>query len=254
MENNENFVEQTENVETTTEETPVKTFTQEEVNELIGKAKARTRAKIEKENQRKYGDLEEVLKAGMGKEDIGEITTDLRKFYGEKKGIKMPEKPKYSSKEIEVLARAEADEFISAGYEDVVEECDRLASIGVENMSARDKALFHTLATYRQNAERVKELADIGVPESVYNSNEFQTLAKKFNSDTSMADIYDIYKAKYPTEKPKTMGSMKSNSTGDSVVKDYYSPEEAKKFSNKDYDKTPGLYEAVVKSMAKWRK
>ena len=49
MENNENFVEQTENVEQTTEQTPVKMFTQEEVNEIVGKSKARTRAKLEKE-------------------------------------------------------------------------------------------------------------------------------------------------------------------------------------------------------------
>ena len=48
MENNENFVEQTENVEQTTEQTP-KMFTQEEVNEIVGKSKARTRAKVEKE-------------------------------------------------------------------------------------------------------------------------------------------------------------------------------------------------------------
>ena len=46
MENNENFVAEqaAENVEQTTEQTP-KMFTQEEVNEIVGKAKARTRAK-----------------------------------------------------------------------------------------------------------------------------------------------------------------------------------------------------------------
>ena len=58
MENNENLVaEVTENVENTTEQTQqeVKTYTQEEVNDIVGKAKARTRAKIEKENNRKYG-------------------------------------------------------------------------------------------------------------------------------------------------------------------------------------------------------
>lgn len=254
MENNENFVEQTENVEQTTEQTPVKMFTQEEVNDFVGKAKARTRAKIEKDYQRRYGELEEVLKAGMGKEDMGEITSDLRAFYSSKKGIKMPEKPNYSSKDIEVLANAEAQEYIAAGYDDVVEEVDRLASIGIEKMTAREKALFKTLATHRQTTERTRELASLGASEDVITSKEFQDFAKKFNSETSMSDIYDIYKLKHPSEKPKTMGSMKNTSSGDSGVKEFYTPEEARRFTKKDYDKNPALFAAVEKSMLKWRK
>lgn len=248
MENNENFVAEqvAENVEQTTEQTPVKTFTQEEVNELIGKAKARTRAKIEKENQRKYGDLEAVLKAGMGKEDMNEITSDLREFYGSKKGIKMPEKPNYSSKDIEVLARADAQEFIAAGFEDVVEEVDRLAAIGVDKMTSREKAIFRELATYRQNTERSRELASLGASEDVYNSKEFQDFAKKFNPDTSMADIYDIYKAKYPKEHPKTMGSLKQGQTG--KVKDFYTPDEISRLSEEDL-RDPNVWATVRRSM-----
>lgn len=254
MENNENFVaEATENVEQTTEQTPVKTFTQDEVNAIVGKSKARTEAKIRKEYERKYSGLTDVLKAGTGKETVEEMTDTFQKFYASK-GVKMPEKPNYSAKDIEVLANAEAQEFISAGFEDVVEEVDRLAAIGVENMTAREKAVFRTLATHRQNAERTHELAELGASEDVITSKEFQDFAKKFNSDTSMSEVYEIYKLKHPQEKPKTMGSMKNTGSGGAVVKDYYSPEEAKKFTNKDYDKTPGLYEAVVKSMAKWRK
>jgi hypothetical protein len=50
------------------------------------------------------------------------------------------------------------------------------------------------------------------------------------------------------------MGSMKSNNIKDTNIKDFYSVEEARKFSQEDYDKHPGLYEAVVKSMKKWKK
>ena len=55
MENNENFVEQTENVEQTTEQTQpeVKTYTQEEVDAIVGKRLARQEARIRKENDRK---------------------------------------------------------------------------------------------------------------------------------------------------------------------------------------------------------
>ena len=97
-----------ENVEQTTEETPVKTYTQEEVDAIVGKAKARARAKIEKDYQRKYGGLEEVLKAGTGKESVEEMTDTFAEFY-RKKGIQIPQKPSYSAKDIDVLARAEAE-------------------------------------------------------------------------------------------------------------------------------------------------
>ena len=72
MENNENFVAEqaAENVEQTTEQTP-KTYTQEEVDAIVGKRIARKEAKIRKEYDRKYGDLTEVLKAGTGKESVG---------------------------------------------------------------------------------------------------------------------------------------------------------------------------------------
>jgi uncharacterized protein YfbU (UPF0304 family) len=120
MEMNENFVEQTENVEQTTEQTP-KTYTQEEVDAMMGKRVARTEAKIRKEYERKYGDLEEVLKAGTGKDNVEEMTDTFRQFY-EKKGIQISKKPNYSDEDIRVLAQADADEFIRGGYEDVVEE------------------------------------------------------------------------------------------------------------------------------------
>ena len=50
--------EVTENAEQTAEETP-KTYTQDEVNEIVGKRIARKEAKIRKEYERRYGDLED---------------------------------------------------------------------------------------------------------------------------------------------------------------------------------------------------
>ena len=164
MEYNENFVEQTENVEQTTEETvvePAKMFTQDDMNAAVGKAKARERAKIEKQYKKKYGDLEEVLKAGTGKENVEDMADTFRQFY-QKKGITVPQKPTYTDADIEVLAQAEANEVIRGGYDEVVEEVDRLSDLGVANMTAREKAVFKTLAEHRQNAERGRELSQIG--------------------------------------------------------------------------------------------
>lgn len=253
MNENEILVEQTENVETTTEETPVpKTYTQDEVDAIVGKAKARAKAKTEREYQRKYGDLENVLRAGTGKESVDEMTNTFAEFY-RNKGITIPEKPKYSQKDIEVLARAEANEIINSGFEDVVEEVDRLTDVGFANMTDREKALFKVLAEHRQSAERGRELNKIGVTEDVYNSREFQDFAGKFNSNTPIRDIYDIYSKTKPKKETKSMGSMKNNNSGDNGVKEFYTVEEAKRFTKKDFDNNPALYAAVERSMQKWR-
>ena len=261
MNENENLVlDDTENVETvTTEETtgeeqveiPVKTYTQEEVDEIVGKRLARNTAKIRKEYSKKYGDLENVLKAGTGKDNIVELTDTFRSFY-EQKGIHIPSEPTYSGRDIEVLAKAEADDIISAGFEEVVEEVDRLAELGIENMSAREKQVFKELAEYRQNAERSNELSKLGVTEDVYNSKEFKDFASKFGTNTTITEIYEIYNKMQPKKEVRTMGSLKNNTTNDTGVKDFYTRDEALKFTKKDFDNNPELFKAVEKSMLKW--
>ena len=253
MENNENFVAEqvTENVEVTTEQTP-KMFTQDEVNDIVGKAKARTKAKIEKDYQRKYGELEDVLRAGTGKESVDEIKDTFKDFY-QKKGVHFQEKPSYSDRDIEVLARAEADDIIRYGYEEVVEEVDRLAKIGAANMTAREKAVFKALAEHRQSAERGRELSKMGVTEDVYNSKDFSDFASKFNPNVSVSEIYQIYNQRQPKKNIKPMGSMTNNDSSDNGVKDFYTVEEARKFTKKDFDENPALYKAVEESMRKWK-
>lgn len=258
MDENKTFVtenEVAEKVEQTTEETP-KTYTEAEFNakldEVLGKKIARKEAKIRKEYERKYGDLTDVLKAGTGKEDVGEITDTFRSFY-EGKGIKIAEKRNYTDNDIEVLAKADAADIINAGFDEVVEETDRLANIGADNMTPRERALFKTLAEHRQKTERGQELSAIGVTEDVYDSKEFKDFAAKFNAATPIKDIYDIYAKTQPKKQIQTMGSMKNTNSDDSAIKDFYTPDEAKRFSKSDFDKNPALYEAVVKSMAKWK-
>ena len=255
MENNENFVQETENVEQTTEETvvePAKVFTQEDMNAAVGRAKARERAKVEKQYKREYGELVDVLRAGTGIEDVGKITNTFRGHY-EKKGIQFAKKPDYTDDDIKVLAQAEADNIIRAGYDDVVDEVERLADIGAENMTAREKALFKVLAEHRQGAERARELSSIGVTEDVYNSDDFKSFASKFNPTTPVKDVYEIYQKTQPKKEYKTMGSIKNTPTDNGAVKDYYSPEEARKFTVKDFDKNPELYKRVVESSYKWK-
>ena len=259
MEINENLVTEqvAENTEQTVEQTP-KTYTEAEFNakldEVLGKKIARREAKIRKEYDRKYGEYEELvgtLEAGTGKKGAKELNDTFTKFY-EGKGIKIEKKPEYSAKDIETLARKDADDIIHSGYEDVVEEVDRLTELGYENMTARDKAVFKVLAEHRQNTERSRELAKIGVTEDVYNSAEFKEFQGKFNPNTPITDIYDIYAKTQPKKEFKTMGSMKNSTSDEGTIKDFYTRDEALKFTKKDFDKNPALFKAVEASMLKW--
>ena len=260
MENIENIVteeEVTENVEQTTEETPEKKYTEDDlnakVNEIVGKRIARKEAKIRKEYESKYGELERVLREGTGREDVGEITNAFKEHY-EKRGVEIAKKPTYSDSDIAVLAAADADDIISAGYEEVVDEVDRLANIGVANMTAREKAVFKKLAEYRKSTEEGRELSQIGVTKEVYESAEFKDFAKKYAAPgTTIREVYDLYVKTQPKKEHKTAGSMKQTPQQNSGVKDFYSFEEASKFSKEDFDKNPELYAAVVKSMPKWK-
>lgn len=256
MNENENLVAEqvAENAEQTAEQSP-KTFTEAEFNakldEVLGKKIARREAKIRKEYDRKYGDLMDTLRAGTGKNTVEEVNNTFRGFY-EKKGIDIPKKVEYSREDIEILAKAEAEDIIRSGYDEVVEEVDRLTELGVSNMTAREKAVFKMLAEHRNNTERGRELTKIGVTEDVYNSTEFKDFSAKFNPGTPIKDIYDIYVKTQPKKEVRTMGSMKTTAADDGGVKDFYTYEEASRFTKKDFDKNPALYKAVRESMTKW--
>lgn len=267
MSEQEMMVQGTENVEPTTEEAEVsveqvqeepavesaKVYTEEEFQRRLDKKVSRREAKIRKEYERKYGNLENVLRAGTGKESVEEITDTFSDFY-KQKGIEIPQTARYTSNDIKVLASAEANEIIKAGFEDVIEEVDRLADLGIENMDEREREVFKQLAEYRTNTEQSRELAKIGVTEDVYTSADFQDFAKKFSSTTPITEIYNIYNKTKPQKQIQTAGSMRTTEVQNNDVKDFYSFEEASKFTKADFDKNPKLYEAVQKSMTKWGK
>lgn len=268
--NNENLVPNgTENVETTpTEEivengeqveTPAeKIYTQAEfdakLDEGYRKKIGRKEAKIRKEYDDKYGELIGVLQKGTGEQDVKKITQSFKQFY-EGKGVDVSSKqPNYSEKDIAVLAKAEAQDIIDSGIEEVADEVDRLAKLGVENMSARDKAVFMALREHQRNTERNNKLAELGVTEDIYNSKDFQDFAAMFTSNTPIEKILNLFNNQTkPKKEIKTMGSVKNNNSDNGTVKDFYSYEEASKFTKADFDKNPKLYEAVQNSMRKWK-
>lgn len=265
MENNEELVTMvTENVEQPTEEVVTgveevveapKTYTEEELNarvdELLAKKIARKEARIRKEYDKKYGKLESVLKAGTGEDDLNKLTDTFTDFYT-KKGIQLPTEPTYSESDMKVLANAEAQSIIDSGFDEVVEEVDRLAELGADNMTSREKLVFTKLAEYRKSEQDRKDLAKIGVSASALEDNDFIEFASKLNPSMSTKEKYEMYTQYKPKPKVETMGSMKNTTSNDTGVKDFYTRDEALKFTQKDFDKNPALYKAVSESMLKW--
>ena len=264
MENNEELVNETENVELTTEEiedveTPEeepKEELQEPVEEMIPKSKAeemvkkrllRQENKLRKEYAKKYGRLETVVNAGLGTESTEEAVNKLTEFY-ESKGINIPNEPRYSDRDLEVLASAEADEIISSGYDDIVEEVDRLAQLDVNSMSQREKLVFTKLANARKSIEEEKELESIGISKKDLESEEFKEFIKDLNPSLSLKRKYELYQKNKPKEEIKQIGSLQSGKSKD--VKEYYSDKEISKMTLEDLDNDE-VWEAVRRSMTK---
>ncbi len=238
-----------ENTEEVVEEPQEPTFTKEQVDEMVAKKLARKEAKIRREYEKKYGRAETVLKAGLQKDNFEDAVAELESYYKEE-GVQIPTY-QYSERDTEILAKAEAEEIIDSGYDDLVEEVDRLAGIGVENMSKRDRIIFQRLAEERKKVEEERELKSLGIGKDT-DTNDFKEFSKKLNPSLSMKDKYEMYLKFKPAPKVETIGSMKNTKEKDSGVKDFYTRDEALKFTKSDFDKNPELYKAVEKSMLKW--
>lgn len=266
MEDNRELVlEDTENVEDlTTEElvngantpdtesvkTPEveETFTKAQLTEKIDSAVKRREAKLRRDFRKTEEDLrsiEAVLNAGLGTTNLEEAREKLTNFY-KSKNVQIPDRPVYSDRELEVLGNSEADEIISLGFDEVVEEVNRLADKGLNNMSPREKITFKKLAEHRQRQERINELARIGVKEDVLASKDFQDYASQFRDDVSIARVYEMWAKTQPKAPVEQMGSMKN--LAPSKQKDYYTDEEISRLSLDDLN-DPRVWEAVRKSM-----
>lgn len=262
VETTENVVEQAteelvEGTEVTTESTETveeeKLYSQadldklvnEKINDLLPKKLERAKSKMQKEYLEKYGRTETVLKAGLGVQNIEEATNKLADFY-KQKGINIPDQPTYSEHDLSVLASAEANDIINSGYEELVEEVDRLASKGADRMSPREKLVFTKLAEERQRQESVRDLAQIGVKPEALQDTEYQEFADKLNPNLSAKEKYEMFLKVRPKPKVEPIGSMKS--TQREKVKDYYSPDEISRMTLDDLN-DPQVWNAVRRSM-----
>ena len=235
--------------ESTNEPEKVKTFTQEEVNEMMKDRIKRERNRLDREHREqlsKYEELAYLTQEGLKASNLEETLEKSRNFYG-KQGIKYT--PAKNTREDEILANAYAREIIeeSESIEEIKAVADKLLNKGV-NISNREKLVVQGLISEMESRERLSNLKKLGVKEEVYNSKEFRDFEKKFAKDTPISDVYDLYKAKTkPTKVVENPGSMKSVPTKEK--KKYITEAEYDRMTDKEIEENLDL---IRESMSKW--
>lgn len=233
--------------ESTTEEQPEgKYYTDEEfnkaVNEIADRRVARKMRKLERELD-KYKDTERVLQSQIGGENIGEINTKLRKMY-EDEGITLPERYISEDKDyIEYQANKDSEDIISEGMNAVNDEASRLANIGYDNLSAKDKMVFTNLVNAMNKDKEVKELRALNIDANILEDKDFIEYRNQFNNNVPVSKIYDMFTGNKDTE-VKTPGSLKSNTK---VTSEYFTNEEIEALTDEQLD-DPVIWAKVRKS------
>lgn len=225
---------------------------QEEFSEMMKARLDRKDREFQKELS-KYKDTENVLKSTLGANNTEEVNKKLREYY-EAEGIKLPEvyKPGLSSREIEVLAKADAQDFINEGYDSMLNEANRLASKEYKNLNERERIIFNTLAEALTEENTKRDLLKIGAKEELLSNKDFIDFKSKFNSKTPIGDIYNLFlKTQDSKSKPAAIGSMK-DTTAQKETKDFYSPKDVENLTDDEWAK-PGVWEKALASIKKWK-
>ena len=247
--NQELVVETTENVEQPTEEvveltdTEKPKYTDADLDEIIAKKINRERKKLERE----YADAVEIsniVQKGINASDLKTAKEQIRNFY-EEQGIEINNR---TDKEEKILGKDDANELLELGFEEAEEEANRLAGIGYDNLSVRDKEKFTTLASALTYEKNKKELKEMGVSESILNDDEFKEFSSQFNSGTPLNKIYDLYKMSKPKKETHTMGSMKGIDS--KIENEFYTDDELNKLTLEELS-DPKVWDKVRKSMIK---
>lgn len=227
----------------------VRTFTQEEVNEMMDKRIKRERKKLDreyKEKLSKYDELAYLTKKGLDTDDFDEALVKTREFY-DQKGIKYS--PEENTRDEQILANAYAQEILEdcESIEDIEDAIKDLSKKGAR-MTDRDALVIKGLDNEVRTRKRLAELSALGVSEEVYNSKEFKDFESKFSKETSISDIYEIYNTTQKAEKHiQNPGSMKS--VPSTEKKTFISEREYDKMTDKEIEENMDL---IRESMAKW--
>lgn len=255
IENEEETSEETEEVVETKEENTEETqpegkfYTDEEfnraVNEIADRRVARKMRKINRELD-KYRDTENVLKSQLGGETIEEVNTKLRKLYTDE-GVTLPERYVSEDKEyLEYQATNDCEDIIKEGIKAAEDEANRLASIGYDNLSYKDKLVFTKLVDSIDKEKDVKTLKGLNIDPSILDDDDFIEYRKQFNRTVPVTKIYDMYSGTQET-KVKTPGDLSNTSK---TASEYFTDAEIEALTDEDLD-NPEIWEKLRKTQTR---
>lgn len=259
--------ENEEQVQETTQE--VETPSQEDIEKMIEeRANKKTEEQIEqrlirdrinrerKQNKElaKYRQLENVIKAGLGVDNLDDAISKTSEFYKEQ-GVTIPEfKDVYSERDEKILAKADAQDIIELGKSEMEAEANRIASIPEAKRTLREKTIFDTLCKELIGLKDMEELKSKGYKIDILQDKEFSDFRNQFNVNTPISKIYEMYNkvSGKTVEQPRSPGSAKSTTTV-KQIKEYYSPEDFDKLTDEELN-DPKIMKIVDKSRLQWFK
>ncbi len=254
-------IDTSENVETEeTQERDIEAEIEERANKLFEEKveqrlirDRRARESKNKEELRKYKYLEDIVKAGTGTNSLDEAIKETADFY-KGNGLEIPDYNSNSEEEERILGQARANKFIDLGYEEMEEEANRLADIPRDQRTIREQEELYILGTELTRRDNVKELKAKGYDTEVLETKEFKEFSKQFNNKVDISKVYEMYQKVngLTPKKPSSPGSARNSTRPE--IKEYYTPEEARRFTEEDLERNPKLMEAIEKSMLQWGK
>nr|DAO70509.1 MAG TPA: hypothetical protein [Caudoviricetes sp.] len=222
VQNNED-VQETENNNEDTKNEDV----QEKINHVVQARLDRERRNFERDNKELY-EMENILKAGLEVDNRADMIKQLKEFYGDKADIK-PYKSSANERDEKILAEADAKEVIELGMNEMEAEANRIASIPEAKRTIREKTMFNTICGAIIEQREVNELKAKGVDTNILENKEFVKFKEKFNYNTPISEIYDMYsKINQKPEKPASAGSAKSETGKESKT---FTPEQINNMS-----------------------
>ena len=257
----EEVLNTTDEVETNAEdiEKQIEERANKKAEKIVETRLIRDRIKRERENasqMAKYQELENIMKTALEADNLDDVISKSKSFYQEQ-GINIPETTNnlsLSKRDEEVLAEADAREIISLGKAEMEYEANRIANIPESQRSIREQTIFNEVCRELVNLNDIDALKEKGYDTEVLEDKDFLSFREQFNLNTPVSKIYEMYQSINGTKpvQPKSPGSAKTNNSNNEI-KDYYTPEEVRKFTEEDLD-NPKLMEAIDRSMLLWGK
>jgi hypothetical protein len=141
----------------------------------------------------------------------------------------------------EARAQRDAAEAENARYNQLQSEVETYKSLAIEKLKSDDLAKLKSTYPDDAKVQALKSVDELG--------NDFFALMSALKDPTLAYDALTIKQTRETKPVPKDIGAINSSS---SKEKDFYTPAEVDKLTDKDYD-NPKIMEVVRKSMLKWK-